>query len=127
MAVKTNKGGFSLQGVDKVLKNLNKELSKIKQVERSRLYSVGLLVKNRSVSITPVKYGNLKGSAYVVMTTDAGRPAVEIGYTASYAPIVHEMPASYNYTKPGTGPKFLEKALKALLRTIVSYLSQKIV
>lgn len=35
------------------------------------------------------------------------------GGPAPYAPYVHEMPETYNFTKPGTGPKFLEKPAMA--------------
>jgi hypothetical protein len=126
MAIKG--GGVTVTGTDKVLKNLNSELSKIKMVTKARLYTCGLLVKGRSVKITPIKYGNLRGSAYVTPVEETARGAtVEIGYTAYYAPYVHEMPTTYNYTKAGTGPKFLEKALRESKKEIIAYLKGKIV
>lgn len=122
------KGGVTVTGTDKVLKNLNSELSKIKTVTKARLFACGLLVKGRAVKITPIKTGNLRGSAYVTPVEETARGGVvEIGYTAYYAPYVHEMPVSYNYTKSGTGPKFLEKALRESRKEIIAYLKGKIV
>ena len=48
-----------------------------------------------------------------------------VGYTAKYAPYVHEMPSSFNYTKPGTGPKFLEKAIKNNIKTILDIIQRR--
>jgi hypothetical protein len=116
-----------IHGADKVLRNLNKELKKIETVTMKRLYTVGLLIKERSIEITPAKTGNLRGSAYCTLFSDPTRPCVEIGYTASYALYVHEMPTTYNYTTPGTGPKFLEKAVNRSRKEIIAYLSRNIV
>lgn len=120
--------GVKVYGVDKVLRNLNKELKQIKQVSAVRLESCALLVKNRSLKKTPIKSGNLRGSCYVdpVVETQDGM-YVEIGYTASYAPYVHEMPETYRFTAPGTGPKFLERALLETKGDIIKYLKGKIV
>lgn len=114
-------------GTEKVLRNLNLEMKKIKRLTKSRLYACGLLVKNRAVKITPIKTGNLRGSAYVTPIDTAAGPQVEIGYTAYYAPYVHEMPEDYNYTKAGTGPKFLERGLKQAIGEINKILGGKMV
>jgi hypothetical protein len=121
------KSRTKVYGINRVLKNLNNELSTIKTVTGQRLFACGLLVKNRSVKITPIKTGNLRGSSYVVLDETEPRPFAEIGYTANYAAYVHEMPAEYNYTMKGTGPKFLERALNDSRKEIVAYLSKKIV
>jgi|PlaIllAssembly_1097288.scaffolds.fasta_scaffold87391_4 hypothetical protein len=115
-----------VSGTDKVLRNVNKEVKKILIVSKRRLYACGLLVKNRSVKLTPIKTGNLRGSAYVIPLDSPLGPAVEIGYTAFYAPYVHEMPFSYHFTKTGTGPKFLERALRDSAKEIKSILSAEI-
>lgn len=54
------------QGLDKVLKNLNKEVDKIKNKTVDGMLEAGLLVKGDALRIVPVQFGNLKGSAYVV-------------------------------------------------------------
>jgi len=40
-----------------------------------------------------------------------GEISIEVGFDADYAAIVHEMPASTNWTVPGTGSKYLEAKL----------------
>jgi len=62
---------------------------------------------------------------------------VRVGYTAEYAAFVHEMPdpkitspaggtslfvkvKPIDWTKPGTGNKFLEKAVKSNLKAILN-------
>ena len=114
-----------VKGQAKVLANLNKQILKIKGRTLKGLYTAALLVKNRAVKITPYRLGNLAGSAYVTPVKSLTKPIVEIGYTAVYAPIVHEMPASYNYTKPGTGPKFLEKALRSSAKDIIEIIKKE--
>ena len=42
-----------------------------------------------------------------------------IGYTAKYAAWVHGMPNDVNWTTPGTGNKFLEKAIRRNTREIL--------
>ena len=50
--------------------------------------------------------GQLRESGYV---DHESRPdASEVGFSASYAPIVHAMPEDNDFTTPGTGPRFLE-------------------
>jgi hypothetical protein len=120
--------GIKVYGADTVIKNMNKEIVKIKTVTSQRLLEVGLLVKGRSMKITPVDKGNLYNSAYSNLDkTNPVRPFVEIGYTASYAVYVHEMPETYNFTKPGTGPKFLERALNESIKEIIAHLNRPIV
>lgn len=38
-------------------------------------------------------------------------PWIAFGFSAWYAGYVHEMPASNNWTTPGTGPKYFQEAL----------------
>lgn len=120
-----------IMGMKTVLRNLNKEIEKIKHVSAGRLYEAGLLVKNRSVKKTPVKTGNLRGSAYVTLEKGMGsfenKASVEIGYTASYAAYVHEMPEHFSFSKAGTGPKFLERALLESQKDILRILNKKMV
>lgn len=67
------------------------------------------------------------GLAKSELSTHIG-PAVEIGYSAYYFPYVHEKHFS-NYTTPGTGPKFLEIAVRSNIRNAISifntYLKKK--
>lgn len=59
----------------------------------------------------PKKSGNLRRTQQVNEPTLMPDIAVEAGFAAEYAAKVHEMPSTYNYTEPGSGPKYLEKKL----------------
>jgi hypothetical protein len=113
-----------LVGGDRVIATLNKEISQIRGATYEGLYQAGLLVKARSVVKTPVDTGNLRGSAYVQGIEHGKSPVVEIGYTASYAPFVHEI--KKNYRAPGTGWKFLENALKENVKGILDQIHKAI-
>ena len=167
-----------MKGLDEVLANLSREVQAIEGRTRAGMQEVGLFIKGEAVEITPHRKGVLRGSAFY--STDNGArgsgPRVRIGYTAKYAPYVHEMPDPYipkselvgpsmprgynfvgpkkhgsrgvkrgkksykfvgpkmsgrmkamrsmgprnvQWTTPGTGPKFLEKAVKNNIPEIV--------
>ncbi len=61
-----NIAGIKWQGLDKVIKNLNKEISMIEGRTVGGMLQAGLLVKREAQKITPVDTSNLKASAYVV-------------------------------------------------------------
>jgi len=116
---------ISITGVtikSNILEKFNKQVLAIKGRTKAGMWKAGLIIKAASIKYTPWKTGNLAGSAYVQIIDTPHGPGVEIGYTASYAPYVHEMPDFFNFTKPGTGPKFLQRAIyenrERVLRTI---------
>ena len=72
--------------------------------------------------ITPEDKGPLRKSGRVIAPPKTAKKRIIArirwgGSKAPYAAWVHEMPASYNYTKPGTGPKYAEKAATSLAST----------
>lgn len=99
-------------GIDTVLANLNRELKNIEGDISIGLRAAGIAIKGWSQDMTPHDTGTLVNTAFTDFSTANGVPMTRVGYTALYAPYVHEMPATYNYSKSGTGPKFLEKAVK---------------
>ena len=76
-----------VEGLDEVLQNLNRHIADIEGKSIEGLFAAGLIVQAESQRRTPVDQGNLKASAY---TRKFGNVGVEIGYTAHYAPYVHE-------------------------------------
>ena len=73
-------------GLNEVLANLNREIGQISKRSIDGLMEAGLQVQAQSQRLVPVDTANLKGSAY---TRKQGQ-GVEVGYTAAYAPFVHE-------------------------------------
>ena len=99
--------GFS--GINIVLKNLNKAIAEIEGGTRAGMRKATLLIRRKSVEITPIDTGNLRGSAFTEVFEDKSNNKISgvIGYTAAYAPFVHEIPKNYNEGVVG----FLRKAL----------------
>lgn len=83
----------------------------------------GKFVESKTADIgrLQVDHAEALGMAKSNIATHIG-PAVEIGYSAYYFPYVHEKHFS-NYTTPGTGPKFLETAIKNNIRNAISIFS----
>jgi hypothetical protein len=81
-----------MKGIDEVLKNLNKEIKGIEGRTKGSMVKVGLFVESRSMPECPVVSSNLKNSRYFEAFDTLKGPAVEVGYTATYAPFVHENP-----------------------------------
>lgn len=128
MPKSTGKSGFKLQGLKRVLTNLNAEVRKIEGRTPAGLNAAGQLVMAYAVPITPHKTGHLVGLRYVDLHKHGTTPYVELGFKADYAVFVHEI-EKQNYSKPGTSWKFLEKALAAnkdnILQVIRTYAEVK--
>jgi hypothetical protein len=119
---------MSLKGTRRVIANLNSEIKKIENRSAKGLTVAALRVRRASQQKTPVDEGNLRASAFSETFRTSKGPAAVIGYTAEYAPWVHEMPGTLKGKprpkKPGSSadrgkfwdpqskaePKFLQKA-----------------
>lgn len=120
---------IKLEGMDKVLARLNKEIAGIEGRTKKGMIKAALLVKGDAMLQTPRDLGNLAGSAYTEHNWQtasasvpkytgpaAGKLSAEhssrkaegrqqitginglvstIGYTAYYAPFVHEIQKKY--------------------------------
>lgn len=127
------------KGLDNIINSLNREIAEISGNVRLGVLESTINVLGEALPETPLLTGNLRNSSYIddangkqmAYGTDSGKVSVRstnlrtdmvtIGYRANYAIHVHEI-KKQNYTTPGTGWKFLEKALKrnfwAILETI---------
>jgi len=108
-------------GTDKVLRNLNREIRGIKNRTRAGMREAALVVRKRSQELTPVKTGNLKGSAGTQVYDTPKGPGAVIYYTAAYAPYVHEINRNYRVGQW----KFLETALKQKAREILEIIRKR--
>ncbi len=136
---------MGVKGAKEVLTNLRQLEAKKRQARRQALVRIGTKIKADAISLTPVDTGNLRQSAYKFTEKDK---FVQIGYTAEYAPWVHEMTtqalkgeprADFGVTREGVGfgggsgegfywdsgePKFLDKAAKQNAKFIMDELAK---
>lgn len=112
----------TISGIDEVLHRLRIELFKLESISLKGLRAAALVVKNESVRLTPVDTSNLRNSAYTETFQSTGTSGVEIGYTADYAPYVHER-IELSHAPP-TQAKFLEEALKRNEQNIIQIVAR---
>jgi hypothetical protein len=108
----------TVEGLDEVLSNLNREVARIEGASMTGLLEAGFLVQRASQKLVPIDTGNLRASAYT-RKAQGGELAVEVGYEAAYAVYVHEiLDAAHTVGQA----KFLEAAVndnrKAILDAI---------
>ena len=116
---------IKIRGKKKVLRNLNKAIIKIEGNTERGMLKAGLFIEGESNEIVPHDTGKLIGSSFAVVGRIAKRIIARIGYEAKYAAFVHEMPESNNFSKPGTGPKFLWKAVTKNSKRILEIIRSK--
>ena len=76
---------FDRLSLTRVSRNLNKAIKKLKKGSKAGLIEAGLMIKAKASPITPLKFSNLRNSAYVTWagasitpTTFAGKDAAEL-------------------------------------------------
>ena len=104
-----------IKGIDDVMRNLNKEVAKIKHRTAAglTLAAANILADCDRVSPTiPVDTGELRASRFVSPPMLIGnKTTIMFGFSANYAAAVHEMVGA-NFKRPGSGARFLEASLK---------------
>ena len=111
--------------IQRIEKNLKKEIRKIKKVTYQGIFQACELVRGRAMEKTPVDTGNLKNSAYTKMDAGHGtsaKPTGEVGFTAKYSIYVHE---NLEARHPTGEAKFLEKALQESEKDIVKIIERE--
>lgn len=124
-----------IEGIDEVMKNLNREIGNIKGRTTTGLLAAGLKLQRAAQEKVPVKFGGLKRSAFTRRVPEEEH-LVEIGFSAAYALFIHEnmeqvlkgQPRTDGpgvYWGPNGQPKFLEQPLQEmepeLLKTVADY------
>lgn len=113
---------ITIEGVDRTKERLKDSGMLIEDAVKKALLYLGLMVESRAKGKTPVEYGFLRASAFT--ERDAEGFNVRVGFSAAYAPYVHEatdeklrgMPRPSGlgtYWSPGES-KFLEKAIEEI-------------
>lgn len=123
-----NNKGFRLKGVNKVVKNLNKYAAQSQKNSFKGLIQSAIVIRrsmDKEDPKIPVDTGNLRASWFT--NTNIGKYGAEmkIGFSANYAVKVHEAEKA-NYRRPGSGAKFLEKALQRNETVVLKLLKNEI-
>ena len=119
--------GARLEGLNTVLKNLNKEVKSIKNRSMKGLIRSAVIIR-RDMDFTspliPVDTGNLRASWFTEPFFITGSPALIIGFTAFYAVFVHENIGAH-FQRPGAGAKFMEASMKRNSRKVLETIAHE--
>jgi hypothetical protein len=115
-----------LEGVEKVQRNLNREINKIRGRTRKGLLKAAIYLRRRMDEVSPmipVDTNHMRGSWFIEPFGSEVNPALRLGFTAEYAWFVHENVGA-RFKRPGAGAKFLQARLqqdgKQILNIIAS-------
>lgn len=103
--------GMRIVGISNVMRNLNREMGKIKlRSTKGMLVAADIVRKDmdKTPPLIPVDTGRLRKSWYAKVEHGIN-PIVVMGFEANYALFVHEIPKKYK--RPGSGNKFFQASL----------------
>lgn len=122
----------------RIRSNLSQNMRKFAKAEsNSLLRGVTKAVKfieGEAVQIAPIEFGVLRGSAFSQAEKQRGGIVGRAGFTAFYAPMVHEAPMKLKGQPRGNGKgnywqggenKFLEKAVNRNKHTILRIIAKE--
>jgi hypothetical protein len=123
-----------LRGLNRVVANLNQEIRNIEgRTLRGLLIAIAHVRKEMDTVMPMIPIGptagqvadlkkqgiyreqgtgNLRASWFAIPVNLPAGPAVICGFSANYAVYVHEMIGAVHWTRPGSGPKFFQSALR---------------
>jgi hypothetical protein len=134
--------GISMRiiGTKNVQEALNKKLAQIKGASISGLLKAAAFLRedmDRTPPLIPVDTGNMRARyrTYPVPEINTNKVTVIAGWPAvskdEYAPYVHEMTQppyenEINWSRPGSGPKFFEAAVKRNTNNFVQIVANNV-
>lgn len=98
-------------GLENVLSNIQREMMAVRGRTYKGMVAAMKFLENEMDTVNPVvpiDTKHMRDSWFISGTPHPTNPIVWAGYTASYAPIVHENVGPVNWTRPGSGPKWLQ-------------------
>ena len=118
---KVGHGGIrasNIRGFEKVIENLNIEILKLTEGTRLGLLRAAKFIQRDIETVeplTPVLTDTMRLSWTVKDVHQGGKGhrqfGIQFGYPEDYALWVHEMVDAKNWTRPGSGPKWLERSI----------------
>ena len=110
----TTSAGRKIAGMDNVIRNLNREIDKMRTGSIIGLVEAVEFVHvdtEKTPPLTPVDTGNLRSSWSTRLFRTKKRSYIMFGYTANYALYVHEFLGAINWSRPNSGAKWLQYAI----------------
>lgn len=104
-----------LIGTRVVINNLRRVDDVVAQSAMRGLIKASVVIMRdmeKTPPIIPIDTGNLRASRFTTSHWEGKNPRVVLGFSAYYAVFVHENLEAKNWSRPGSGPKFLEAAIK---------------
>lgn len=108
----------SINGFDALIKNLNAAILAMSLNSRKGLIQCAKFIQRdveKTMPLVPVDTTNLQKSWEVHFINDGvgigKKYGVRFGYSANYALWVHEMVGDINWTREGSGAKWLERSI----------------
>ena len=127
----TTAASRKIRGMDQVVATLQKEIGKMRKGSILGLVEAVEFIHadtEKTPPLTPVDTGNLRSSwsTRIFRNGQEKRSYIAFGYTANYALYVHEMIGSINWSRPNSGAKWLEYAIKRNVPVIKHILRRSI-
>jgi len=116
---------MALQGFEKVSRNLQNATKKIATDSLKGALKGAIVIRrdmDKTPPLIPIDTGNLRSSWFV--TLFKSQMKVTMGFTADYAPEVHEN-QNASFRRPGSGAKFFEAAMKRNLDEILKTIERE--
>lgn len=123
--MKPQPGVTRIHGIEEVMGGINTHLKKMHFASMRGMLKAAAFIRRDMEKVEPkipVDTGNLRSSWFVTPVKNIhGNHGVIMGFSANYAVYVHEaVEATFgvagggrmNWNRPGSGPKFLESAIK---------------
>lgn len=114
-----------MTGMRKLLKAISAADLAMRNAIAAAVYQKALQIDAEAEPLVPVKTGRLKGSHYVAPPKNLDDPESEVGFGTDYALAVHEMMGDVNWTREGSGPKYLERPFKKHERGYITWIGKK--
>jgi len=110
-----NKSGFTLNTRDFDIKFPKITQKRIPEDAAQAIFQVAAIVLKDAITeepTAPKNKGTLRRSQKIERPkVEHGAISIEIGFNTEYAAKLHEAPSNWNWSEPGSGPKFLEAKL----------------
>jgi hypothetical protein len=123
-----NTKAWNISGFHEIIQNLNVQCLAITGGGKEGWLHVAKHIR-RDMEVNqpyiPIDKGNLIATWQASPLTEGTKHGVRMGFSANYALWVHEMLGDVKWSRPGSGPKFLQKAIERNHEQILSILAEK--